>query len=340
MSLNPDSSLQSVPDVSPYRASPSDNDSSMYGPVAGHLGLNLQDFNADATAYQPPCTAVTSSTGAEDIHLDDHSAQNIGGRVVHEANPDSMFGSGLQQHHSAENFVDEDLFSEPVTKGSLFASEELFGDPVHTGNDTEFSQQTLSDNDRQSDSENKQLDLDDEGSADASRPRLDTNASDSSRKTDETLFASTSPPAQELQSTPVPHHIVTELEEYPPKHDTVSRFPLSALAGADPPASVEGGLLDGTTVSEVQEQGTDSQHSNSSTRRTQVMYAPYTVSEGGFIKTDVATPHMVSSRLAQPSSKGNTQIYSDTSYVHQHTALSSVDDDDAQFLEDFIDGPT
>ena len=172
-----------------------------------------------------------------------------------------------------------DLFSDPVTIDSLFATEELFDNPVHTGIDKDFSQKTPSDTDRQPESENK---LDDEGSADASRPRKDTNASDSSRKTDDTLFASTSP--QELQSTPVPHHTVFELKRYPPKHDNVSRFPLSALQGAEPPASAEGGPFDSTTDAELQQQGSDHQHYNSNTRRTKVTYAPYTVSEGGFIK--------------------------------------------------------
>ena len=225
----------------------------------------------------------------------------------------------------------DDLFSDPVTKDSLFATEELFDNPVRTGI---FLKRLLLILNRQPESENK---LDDEGSADASRPRKDTNASDSSRKTDDTLFASTSP--QELQSTPVPHHTVFELKRYPPKHDNVSRFPLSALQGAEPPASAEGGPLDSTTDAELQQQGSDHQHCNSNTRRTKVTYAPYTVSEGGFIKTDVATPHIISSRLAEQSSKETTQIF-DTSYVHQHTALSSIEDDDAQFLEDFIDGPT
>jgi len=98
MSLNPGSSFQRVPDVSPYS---SQNDSSMYSQVASHMEFNLQGFDGANTARQLPSPVVTSSTGAKDSHLDAQSAQNMGGMVVHVENPDSLFSIG---HAGAASF--------------------------------------------------------------------------------------------------------------------------------------------------------------------------------------------------------------------------------------------
>ena len=353
MSLNPASSLQSISPDQSFPVGLFQNESSMYG----ERSLNLHDFDATNAQYQPTLPPSVNACG-KGFHLDPESTQTTGGRGVCESNPKDLFSSGHKQYHSSH-----------IMKSSVFTNEDQFGGPVcHTGNSDEESSHV----DRQSDSENKPSNLDnttEESSVDTSRShnkttfdadrqpepenksltssntteetfvetprsRNDTTASDSSRHTDDTLFASTSP--RDMQSTPVPQHIETELEN----HDAVSRFPQIAFQRAESPAATEGTLIDSATVHE-------NRYHNSNTRHIHVpMYAPYTysaVGEGGFIKTDVATPHIVSSRVASQRGSESTQKFSASVHTCQHSASSptrSSAGDDTQFLDDFIDGPT
>ena len=357
MSLNPASSLQSISPDQSFPVGLFHNESSLYG----ERGLNLHDFDATNAQYQPTHPPSVNACG-KGFHLDPELTQTTGGRGVCESNPKDLFSSGHEQYHSSH-----------VTKSSVFTNEDQFSDPVcHTGNSDEESSHV----DRQSDSENKPSNLDnttEESSVDTSRShnkttfdgdkqpepenkslssgntaeesfvetlkfRNDTTASDSSRHTDDTLFASASP--QDLQSTPVPQHIETELDDDSPNHDAVSRFPQIAFQRAESPATIEGTLIDSATVPK-------NRYHNSNTRHMHVpMYAPYTysaVGEGGFIKTDVATPHIVSSRAASQRGGESTQKFSASVHTYQHSASSpahSSAGDDTQFLEDFIDGPT
>lgn len=357
MSLNPASSLQSISPDQSFPVGLFQNESSLYD----ERRLNLRGFDATNAQYQPTHPPSVNACG-KGFHLDPESMQTTGGRGISESNPKDLFSSEHEQYHSSH-----------VMKRLVFTNQDQFSDPVcHTGNSDEESSHV----DRQSDSENKPSNLDnttEESSVDTSRshnettfdadkqpepenkslssgntaeesfvetPRFrnDTTASDSSRHTDDTLFASASP--QNLQSTPVPQHIETELEDYSPNHDAVSRFPQIAFQRAESPATIEGTLIDSATVSE-------NRYHNSNTRHMHVpMYAPYTysaVGEGGFIKTDVATPHIVSSRVASQRGSESTQKFSVSVHTYQHSASSPTHgsaSDDTQFLEDFIDGPT
>jgi len=357
MSLNPESSLQSISPDQSFSVGLFRNESSMYG----ERRLNLHSFDATNAQHQQTHPLSVNASG-EGFYLDAELTQTTGGRGVCESNTKDLVSSGHEQYQSSH-----------VMKSSVFTNEDQFGDPVrHTGNSDEEPSHV----DRQSDSEKKTLNLDntsEDSSVDTSRShskttfdagrqpesenkslisdntaegsfvetprsRNDTTASDSSRHTDDTLFASTSP--RDLQSTPVPHPIVTELEDCSPNHDAVSRFPQIAFQRAESPATTEGTLIDNATVPE-------NRCRNSNTRHMHVpMYAPYTysaVGEGGFIKTDVATPHTVSSRVALQRGSEATQEFFAAVHTHQHSASSPTHgsaDDDAQFLEDFIDGPT